>query len=84
MRTNLVMHFHCAECGSVLNIVGMGSENVASKAGVYQEEPTLPTGAELRTVPPIQIVPCRKCIEKYTGPSRKLAEAIKELTEGGD
>lgn len=84
MRTNLVMHFHCSECGSVLIIVGTGSEKVRSKDGIYQESPKLPTGADLRSVPPIQIVPCRECIEKYTGPSRKLAEAIKALTEGGE
>lgn len=83
MRNNLVMQFNCAECGNVLDLVLGRDEQVRSKECLAMDAvPKLPTGCELRAVPPVQIKPCRHCIEKYTGPAKKLMDAINELKPG--
>ena len=82
MRTNLVLHFHCSECGSLLDIKTENEEDVKNERVSYNHEnPLLPTGATLRCVDPIQIIPCERCIEKYNGPAKKLLEAFKEIND---
>ena len=76
------MHMHCAECGSVLTLAY--EADVAAKAEAYgtygSEHDREPTGAAVRYVPPIFVVPCKVCIEKHTGPAKRMAEALKQLT----
>lgn len=75
MRTNLITHFHCSECGHILN-VEYDKEDGPPKIEELDKE--LPTGAACRHNR-ILVVPCKHCINKVTGPARKLAEAIKEM-----
>jgi hypothetical protein len=83
MRTNLIMHFHCAECGSVLNLVY--DKDVKVKPEEYRGgwaatgHTPEPTGAAVRYVPPVFIEPCRGCIDKHTGPAKQLAAALKTM-----
>jgi hypothetical protein len=82
MRTNLILHFYCSECGNRLNIKTNGDEKVENDNGFgngFNESPKEPTGAECRYVPDIQIDPCVYCIEKYTRPAKALVDALSEL-----
>lgn len=84
MRTNLIMHFHCAECGYQLKLQ---TENEGAKKPEYHKDdfasqnPKEPTGASCYHTPKISIEPCKKCIEKYTGPAKKLTEALALLNK---
>jgi hypothetical protein len=85
MRTNLIMHFHCAECGSVLNLREPSEEKVPNEryeSGVWagRGHDKEPTGAAVRYVEAVQVEPCRVCIDRYTGPAKRLAEAMQQLT----
>lgn len=74
------MQFHCSECGSVLNIlneVEQTTENVSLMD--VEQKPKLPTGASIRFTDIVQIEPCKSCIEKYSGPARKLMQAFNEM-----
>lgn len=73
MRTNLITTFHCFDCGKKLE-VDYG-EGVKTESPYSQGDPT---GAAVM-YSKVVVKPCRSCIEKHTGPARKLAEAIKEL-----
>ena len=82
MRTNLIMHFHCSECGRQLNIANERERKVEPKyEGCFHQNPEEPTGAACHYTPKISVEPCRNCIEKYTGPARKLAEALSEFKD---
>ena len=78
MRTNLIMHFHCSECGMQLKL----KDESEAKKPVYHDdtfrtqEPKEETGAACYYTPKVSIEPCKKCIEKYTGPARKIVEGI--------
>ncbi len=74
------MQFFCSDCGSVLNLKDESDEVVPNKnIRDIDQVPPLPTGAALRFTDPIQIVPCKQCIDKYVGPARKLMEAIGDM-----
>lgn len=80
MRTNLIMHFHCSECGRQLDIVSKSEETTKTIEGSdWNQQPKEPTGADCFYTPKIQIEPCRNCIEKYTKPALKIAEGLKEF-----
>jgi len=86
MRNNLVVHFHCSECGRRLNISLEGNAkakptNQSKRAHYTEDIPKHDTGAHARELEPIQIEPCEFCIEKYTEPSRKLIEALNQIKE---
>ena len=87
MRTNLIMHFHCSECGKQLKLK---QENEGAKKPAYryddsdQDEPKEPTGAACYYTPTLSIEPCKFCIEKYTGPAKKIVEALNSLTDLGN
>ena len=84
MRTNLIMHFNCSECGSLLNLryeyeeKDNKKEKPSSLNSLHTDEPT---GGVVRYVPAVSVDPCRHCIGKYVGPALKLAEAITGLKE---
>jgi len=82
-RNNLIMHFACAECGNLLDLVYDSSEKVTSEtfSEIKGHHPSEPTGAYCRYVPTVQILPCRPCIEKYTKSAKKLIDSIKEMSE---
>tara|TARA_Y100000782_G_C9980192_1_gene179812 strand:+ start:43 stop:291 length:249 start_codon:yes stop_codon:yes gene_type:complete len=75
IRTNLVTHFICNECGANLE-VALDSEKRSEKDG---RDNLRVTGAAKSDIS-IQVKPCRSCIEKHTKPAAKLLEAIKELS----
>jgi len=83
MRTNLIMHFHCSECGHQLNISYPNDAKSEAKEEPYgfTQKPEEPSGAYAFNTPKISIDPCRSCIEKYTVPAKKLTDAIKTLTK---
>lgn len=83
MRTNLIFHFHCSECGNILNIC---YPKDAAKA--IREDPQdmcegcnikVSTGAECMYPPVISVEPCKYCIDKYTSPAKKLIEAMRQI-----
>ena len=84
MRTNLIMHFHCSECGAQLRIAE-SKEGVEPKRDSFLQiqEPKEPTGAACHYTPSVRIVPCWACIDKYTGPAKKLTEAIAAMQSEG-
>jgi hypothetical protein len=74
------MHFHCSDCGSVLNLKYEGPDTAKPKE--YLATPDTdkePTGALVRYVSPVFIEPCRFCIERQTGPAKRMVEALKDL-----
>jgi hypothetical protein len=85
MRTNLIMHFHCSECGNQLKLK---NESEGAKKPVYHDdtyrtqEPKEPTGAACYYTPKISIEPCKRCIEKYTKPAKQLVDAINIINNG--
>lgn len=80
MRTNLIMHFHCSECGKQLDLAYENEAEVkpGSVDNLHQKPPE-PTGAKILYTPQISIRPCRNCIEKHTGPAKRLAEALSDF-----
>jgi hypothetical protein len=88
IRTNLILTFHCGECGKRL-CVSNEEERTVDPDGLEfyrdnkKEVPKLPTGAACLYTEGISIEPCRNCIEKYTGPAEKLVEAIKIMSGRG-
>lgn len=81
MRTNLVMRLNCSECGRQLNLkLEKESANPVEISG-HNENPKIPTGAACLHAGLIMVEPCRFCIEKYTGPSKRLLEALNSLQE---
>lgn len=76
MRTNMIVHFHCAECGKQLTLTD-GDGKHYNRA--YSQIPQEPTGAECYYVPRVNIWPCESCINKYTGPAKKILEGLKEM-----
>jgi len=85
MRTNLVMKFHCSNCGNCLNIVTdyEKKELPKPKEDYLRHEPKMPSGAFMHEPSTIYIEPCRMCIERETGPAKKLREAILEMGKNG-
>lgn len=84
MRTNLIMHFHCSECGNQLNLIDRNEQetNPVSSPSLKQI-PGEPTGAMCLYASTIQVEPCRHCIEKYTLPAKKMVEGIKQMADLG-
>lgn len=81
MRTNLVMRFNCSECGNQL-ILRLPEESAEPiELPLRCENPPKPVGANKLNAGLIMIKPCAHCIEKYTGPAKKLAEAIKTIQQ---
>lgn len=79
MRTNLITHFHCSNCGHQLN-VEYDKEDSPQKIELpssQQTEPE-PPGAYCR-YNRILVEPCRFCIAEKTGPAEKLIEAMDSL-----
>ncbi len=79
MRTNLITHFHCNECGNQLNVEY--DKNDSPKKKEFPSEMQTekePTGAACR-YNEILIEPCKSCIDKHVKPAKKLAQAIREL-----
>lgn len=81
MRTNLVLKFHCSNCGKVLNIVTDYEKKNLPKPeeSCLRDEPRMPTGALMHIPDAIYIEPCTYCIDKETGPAKKLREALSEM-----
>lgn len=81
MRTNLIMHFHCSECGKQLKLKyeNEGAAEVKRESSYMFDEPKEPTGAACYYTPRISIEPCQSCIRKYTGPAKKIVDALKEI-----
>lgn len=77
------MKFHCSECGAVLDIAHEldGEIKKPERGQCINDEPRLPTGAACYNVPVISVKPCQTCIRKYTGPAKKLTDAIKLMSE---
>ena len=88
MRTNAIMHFHCAECGTILNLVYPEEAAKPTPTGMYRlVEPGAPTqltdeptGAVCMYVQTISIQPCGVCIERHTGPAKQMEAAIKAMS----
>ena len=83
MRRNLILHFHCSECGRRLELTTQG-ERTAEPVGADKKEDDEPTGADCFYPPVISVRPCRYCIEKHTGPAEQLLKALKELIKTED
>jgi len=82
MRTNLIMHFHCAECGKQLHIDDKPKMEPKYHYDDFpSQKPKEPTGAACHYTPKISVKPCSNCIEKYTGPAKKIVDAISAMTE---
>jgi len=79
MRTNLILHLHCSECGTRLRLCYKNEAQKPPKESGYMEADKEPTGAECFYPGSISVEPCRKCIEKYTGPARRLVDALDGL-----
>lgn len=79
MRTNLILHLHCAECGARLKLCYPKERNADPVEPGYGEADNEPTGAACFFPDKISVQPCEKCIEKYTGPARQLADALKRM-----
>lgn len=77
MRNNLMMHFHCAECGDILDIA-LNEERSTLKNEFVSGEPT---GAACYHVPRISVKPCKRCIEKYTAPAEAMVRAVKAMQD---
>ena len=77
MRTNLIMHFHCSECGKILNVCYAKE----AKKPVYNSSNTEkdPTGALCMYPEKISVEPCKACIDTYTIPAKKLMDALEDL-----
>ena len=76
MRTNLIMHFFCSECGSQLSFAET-DQGVEPKRDIhFDQSPKEPTGAACQYASKLRIVPCKFCIEKYTGTAKQLMAAI--------
>lgn len=71
IRTNLVTHLHCCECGAELRLA---TERPAGL--VAQESTRYDTGAACLTNK-VWVYPCRNCIDIKTGPALQLTEAIR-------
>lgn len=83
MRNNLVIKFHCSDCGGLLNlkyeIEGIKTKPISDC--FQQKNPPDPIGNDCVHNPLISIDPCRPCIEKYTWPAKMLLESLKKLQE---
>jgi len=80
MRNNLVLQFYCSECGALLDIKRQAEQTVKCEFTTTDiDNPPLPTGGCMEKVPGIQVVPCRKCITKYTGPAKAMVLALKDM-----
>ena len=87
VRTNLMMQFHCSECGNQLCLSydsDDGGTKIRNDINSWSEEPKPPTGAKIYGNPRIKIDPCKPCIEKYTLPAKKLTEALKQINKLDD
>ena len=78
----LVQRFACSECGEPLSFVYPSQSKETPKhvpqigTRDFVDEPENYESMKPET---ISVEPCRFCIEKYTKPSKKLAEAVLEL-----
>jgi len=85
MRNNLIMHFHCAECGTVLELVhpaqAAAPKPYLSSAAYIDGHTPEPTGAAVCYVSPVFVAACKACITKHTGPAIALAKAISAFSE---
>ncbi len=82
MRTNLITHFHCSNCGHQLN-VEYDSDCSPKKITDVVQTTREPTGACCR-YNRIIVEPCKKCIEKSTRPAQLIAEGLKALGADND
>ena len=80
MRTNLIMHFHCSECGQQLRLEhDHEAKHPPTDKGGPRAEPKEDAGAFCYRTPKISIKPCWNCIRKYRGPAEALAKAVDQL-----
>jgi hypothetical protein len=77
MRTNLITHFYCSNCGNQINF-DYDKDDSPKKVEANRQTETEPTGACCR-YNRILVEPCKHCIEKHTRPAKDLANAIKAL-----
>ena len=84
MRTNLILHLHCSECGKRLNLCYKNELKKKPVKPGYKEVDDEPTGAACYYPDPIVVEPCKSCIEKYTLPAKQLCESIKTLNSTKD
>ena len=87
VRTNLMMQFHCSECGNQLCLSydsDDGGTKIRNDINSWDEEPKLPNPIRTYTNPGIKIDPCKPCFEKYTLPAKKLTEALKQMNKLDD
>lgn len=77
MRTNLITHFYCSNCGSQLAVAYDSPDLPAAKPAKRQTFDE-PTGADCRYVK-LFVEPCRACIDGELEPARQLANAIQQL-----
>jgi len=81
MRNVILTILHCSDCGEPLDIQYKEEQvTTVNISGTYQENKGGLCESDLfRTR--ISVAPCSPCMDKYIGPGKKLAEAIKVLTE---
>ena len=81
MRNNLITRLMCDECGLLLNLVL--DQDVKSDHPIEHQspQPPEPTGAACYHTSTVYVEPCKRCIQKHTGPAKQLAEAISALTQ---
>lgn len=77
LRTNLVFHLYCSECGNQLSMVADGETLVHSKPAIKQTDPE-PASAACNQVR-IHVERCRHCLANELGPARQLAAAVQSL-----
>ena len=77
MRTNLITHFYCNNCGHQLN-VEYDRDDSPKKQQAFTQTDREPTGAACR-YNRILVEPCKRCIEKLTRPARMIADGLKAL-----
>ena len=73
MRTNLVMQFHCADCGNQLKLTY--SEKKTNDLAHDMQEPKIKTGSAVMRNR-ILIHPCSECKRKAEEPINHLKKAL--------
>jgi len=80
MRDNLHLHIHCADCGKRLSFEYPYHSPAKPSTNSIARTPEPASGAFCMHMT-ASIKPCYNCISLATGPAKKLASAIKELTQ---
>ncbi len=75
MRTNLIMHFHCSECGGQLRLQQEGERIKARPESPACGDDDPPVSVPWYCTSSIRIQPCKRCIEEYTGPGKKVTSS---------